>query len=150
MHTKFSLDGIYRPEIILKKAKSISLKVISFTDHNEILANSISSHYDINYITGIEITPLFENKEIYILGYFINQKSESIISLVNKIKENKIKQTQLTRQSLKNLGFQIEFGDVITISREKTPTGVSYLKAILKHRENFEDERLLCIFTTIG
>jgi predicted metal-dependent phosphoesterase TrpH len=147
IHTSFSSDGMYRPETILKKSENIGLKVISFTDHNEILANFIgtkkSCFYDINYITGIEITSLFENKEIHILGYFINHKSESIIALVNKIKDNKMKQAKLICQSFKKLGFKIEFSDVISFSKGKTPTGVSFLKALLKHRENLKDERLL-------
>ncbi len=146
IHTKFSSDGVYMPETIFKMAKSIGLKAISFTDHNEVMANDAgikkSSKYDIIYIPGIEISSLFENKEIHILGYFINHKSEKIKTLIARIKENKMEHAKLTCQSLKNLGFQIEFDDVINLSKGKTPTGVTYLKAILKNKENLKDERL--------
>lgn len=146
IHTNFSSDGIYRPETLFKKAKSIGLKVISFTDHNEIKANfygdKLSKKYDIKYIPGIEITSIFLNKEIHILGYFIDYKSRFINELVEKIKVEKIKQSEKICKNLNKLGFKINFEDLIKLSKGRPATGVTYLKTILKNKENLKDERL--------
>lgn len=147
IHTTFSSDGIYKPETLLKKANAKGLKAISFTDHNEINANFIginrAKKFQIKYVTGTELTSYYNNREIHILGYFFDINSDSFKKLIGNIKEEKIKQAQKTCERLRDLGFEIYIEDVFKFSKGRPPTGVSFLKSILKHTKNLKDERLI-------
>lgn len=147
VHSSFSSDGTYRPETLLRKAYLKGLKAISFTDHNEIFANSIgikkAKQFKIKYIVGTEITSYHNNKELHILGYFFDLCSKKIKSLVNSIKKLKIQQTKKICKKLSDLGFNISEDDVFKFAKNRPPTGVSFLKAILKNPENLKDERII-------
>lgn len=147
VHTTFSSDGIYRPETLLKKAQTKGLKAISFTDHNEIAANFIAvkrfKEFQIKYITGTEITCYYNNKEIHILGYFFDINSSIIKEFINNIKKEKINLAKETCKKLRDLGFEIHEEDVFKFSRGRPPTGVSFLKSILKNSKNLKDERII-------
>ncbi|MCX7769934.1 MAG: PHP domain-containing protein [Proteobacteria bacterium] len=147
IHTTFSSDGIYRPETILKKAVEKGLKALSFTDHNEILANYIglkkAKNFNLKYIIGTEITSYYKKRELHILGYFFSIDSQIIKDLLKNIRNEKLMQAKKICKKLQNLGFEIYLEDVLKFSKRKPPTGVSFLKAILKNNKNLKDERLI-------
>lgn len=151
IHTTFSSDGIYRPLTLLRKAQSKGLKAISFTDHNEIQANFIgaknASKFSIKYITGTEITSYYNGKELHILGYLFDLSSKFISKLIHHIKNIKIQQAKKICKKLNDLGFEIYEEDVFRFSRGHPPTGVSFLKSILKNKKNLKDERLIPYIT---
>lgn len=73
IHSNFS-DGTYSVEEIVKKAKEKDLSLIALTDHNTLDGNSlfsqISKKYNQPALAGIEISTVYKNEEIHLLGYF--------------------------------------------------------------------------------
>lgn len=146
IHTKFSSDGMYSPVEIIEMAVKIGVKTISFTDHNEILANyegvELASNYGIKYITGVEFNSFWQGKDVHVLGYLIDFKSKKLHCFLEDIKDKKLKQTQERVKKLQELGFSISFEDVLAEAKSRPATGVTFLKSMLKRQENLKDERL--------
>lgn len=73
IHSNFS-DGTYSVEEIVKIAKEKGLSLIALTDHNTLDGNllfcEMSKKYNQPALAGIEISTVYKNEEIHLLGYF--------------------------------------------------------------------------------
>jgi len=146
IHTHFSSDGVYSPLEIIKRAVKEGIKTLSFTDHNEFLANyegvKLAYDYGIKYVAGIEFNSFWQGKDVHVLGYLIDFKAKKLHDFAEELKEKKFKQTIERVKKLQELGFSISFEDVMAEAKSRPATGVTFLKAMLKKQENLKDERL--------
>lgn len=73
MHSLYS-DGSDDVEHIVKKAKELQLDLIALTDHNTLegLADlkKYALIYQQNVLAGVELSTMYQDKEIHLLGYF--------------------------------------------------------------------------------
>lgn len=105
-HSTFS-DGELTPKNLIELAIKNNINTFSITDHDTLLGNKevmkIIKNYDINYITGIELSAKVDKGRMHILGYDIdinnkelNKKMEilknnslySVITLLSRIKKD--------------------------------------------------------------
>lgn len=104
VHTNLS-DGTFTPEKVVKYAKRMGLDAIAITDHDCVsgIAPAMAAAKDIGVeiIPGVELTAEMDDKEIHVLGYFIdwqNVKLDEIIKvrverakkMLQKLKEHKV------------------------------------------------------------
>ena len=106
MHSYFSDDGEFSPEVIIDKSIENGLNLISITDHNSVKANSVALEYikgtNISYIPGIEIDCQYNGLNLHLLGYnfdftkscfadleenIIKEEQKAGIKRIEKIKE---------------------------------------------------------------
>jgi predicted metal-dependent phosphoesterase TrpH len=89
-HTTFS-DGTFSPEELMKYAKDKNLYAVAVTDHDTVRGLSLSAkwadHYDIEFIPGVEIEALYNEREIHILGLFIDHTNEELLALLKNLRE---------------------------------------------------------------
>lgn len=146
IHTYYSSDGLYSPEEIMKMAMSKGITTLSFTDHNEIKANfegvSLARHWGIKFIPGVEFNSFWEGKDIHVLGYYLDYGANVVREFIEELKGKKFKQTVERVKKLSELGFHITLEDVLEETKNRPATGVSFLKAMLKRKENHSDSRL--------
>ncbi|MCU7490054.1 MAG: PHP domain-containing protein [Ignavibacteria bacterium] len=75
LHTTCS-DGVCSPLEIVYKAKKAGLDVISITDHDNLAGIEAAAEFgkqmDVEVIPGVEISTDIEDKEVHLLGYFID------------------------------------------------------------------------------
>ena len=63
---------------IIQKAAQKNLKAIAITDHDNVLSYNIAQNYikennlKLEVVNGVEINTIYNNYEIHILGYFMN------------------------------------------------------------------------------
>ena len=73
LHTKLS-DGNLEVEELLRLCKRKGLRCISITDHDNLdsfkLAEEPAKQIGLEIIPGIEISAVWQSKDIHILGYF--------------------------------------------------------------------------------
>ncbi len=73
VHSSYSADGTYSPDVIFARAKKIGLKGIVITDHNVtagIRPSLIAAKkYKLATLQGIEISTKYKSADIHILGY---------------------------------------------------------------------------------
>ena len=121
IHSKYS-DGNLEPREIVKIAKERGVKYISITDHDSIDSQYIvnDKNENVEVITGIEISSEYNNKEIHILGYFIDIYNEGLIKCVNNLKNNRYERTNEIIRKLNQLNIDISLDDLRDYSKDST------------------------------
>lgn len=73
MHTTFS-DGRYSLEELCEKAIRKNLDIIAITDHDTLgdikKYKKLQEKYRLNIIPGVEVSSVYEEKSVHVLGYF--------------------------------------------------------------------------------
>ena len=103
IHTNFS-DGKLSPFEIIDLAKEKGLNIIGITDHDNIEGSKAmlehNGKYDIEVISGIELSADYHGKEIHLLGYFLDFKNPALLEHLKLIKN--------LRQHILNAGQMME------------------------------------------
>jgi predicted metal-dependent phosphoesterase TrpH len=75
IHSRFS-DGMLWPEQIVSIASQKGIKYVSITDHDTVdsqfFIDDLSKQYNINIISGLELSTEYKDREIHLLAYFID------------------------------------------------------------------------------
>jgi len=81
MHTYYS-DGTFSPTELIEKAHKENLAAISITDHDSVngIEEAIESGLSrgVEVIPGIELSAMFGDREVHILGYFIDHRNKEL------------------------------------------------------------------------
>ena len=137
IHTHFS-DGDHSIEEVFKKARAAGLTTIAVTDHNwphyKKDNRKKALEFELDLIQGIEITAIFEEKSIHILGYSrnfdlkklsdglqaqndgYNQRSKIIVERINRSGKIKIDFRQIRKKykgCIQNLPILVEVGKAL-------------------------------------
>lgn len=95
MHTIKS-DGVLTPAEIVEYAASRGLAAISITDHNTVLGLPEAFYecekHGIEFIKGIEISAIYNESTVHILGYFIDSHSDSMNKFIKFTERSMIAQ----------------------------------------------------------
>ena len=67
----------------------------------------------VDVITGVEISTDLEDKEIHLLGYFIDIKNEELNKYLDFFREERFHRAKRIVQKLRNLGINISLDDVL-------------------------------------
>lgn len=116
MHT-FHSDGFYSPQEVVQKAFEAGIGTISITDHDSVngLKDAINAgnQYEIEVIPGVEISTDISNREIHILGYFVNPSNRELEHYLSFFRDERIKRAGRIVDKLKVLGLEITLEDVL-------------------------------------
>lgn len=122
VHTNHS-DGRLTPIQVVDIAVEKGLSGIAITDHDtttgidEAIKQSYK-HEKFKIIPGIELSCIYKDEEVHILGYFIDYKSPSIIKVTNDLKKARIKRGSEIISKLNHLGLKISIEEVKFFSGE--------------------------------
>lgn len=115
-HTYYS-DGYHTPEELIQKAKSAGLSHLAITDHDNVdaidEAIEIASRYDIELISGTEISAEHNGKETHILAYFIDHKNPELLGYLKNFRGERMKRAEKIVEKLNGLGMDIKMDDVL-------------------------------------
>ena len=110
MHSLYS-DGTFSVSELVKRSKEKGIKILSLTDHDTVEGLSETAEEcienNIKFINGIEISTEYNGKEVHILGYFIDEKDESLIEFSKEMKQARIKRNEKAIKILNNHGIKI-------------------------------------------
>ncbi|MHB1391845.1 MAG: PHP domain-containing protein [Clostridia bacterium] len=119
IHTTAS-DGLLSPEEVVRWAGIKRLTAIGITDHDTvngiIPAVEASSKYGIEVVPGIELSTLYEEEEIHILGYYIDYKVEWFLETLKKIQNSRYERASMIVNKLNDMGVDITLVQVKTIA----------------------------------
>ncbi|MDD4170194.1 MAG: PHP domain-containing protein, partial [Desulfotomaculaceae bacterium] len=86
VHTTAS-DGKDSPALIVAQAREIGLKAVAITDHDTVAgieqAIKAAGLNRIEVIPGIELSTVYGNEELHILGYFIDLHCREFLDQIN-------------------------------------------------------------------
>jgi len=89
LHTNKS-DGSDTPLELLEKIESLGCQFFSITDHDDLRANAIilkamaEKQYAAKFITGAEISSVFEDRNLHLLCYGFDPEMQSIKQIVTE------------------------------------------------------------------
>ncbi len=116
IHTNHS-DGYYSPIEIIQKVKEAGIDIISITDHDNLSAiyeaSSFGKELGIEVIPGLELSSDIGDREVHILGYFIDPDNRELERYLKFFREERLKRALRIVNKLKALGFSISIEDVL-------------------------------------
>lgn len=121
MHTVFS-DGSVLPEDLVNLAVEHKLEAIAITDHDtteslahaqKAAAQKAAEGHTLEIIPGIEVNTVWKEKEIHILGYYIDPDDEALQDVIAQHRASRVVQIQEMAQRLKSRArLNIQFEDI--------------------------------------
>jgi predicted metal-dependent phosphoesterase TrpH len=114
LHTTAS-DGRLSPEQLVALAVERGLNIMAVTDHDTVegiepALTAAASFNSIKVIPGVEISTDVPGLEVHMLGYFINFKSEKLITSLGELRDSRIIRARGMLEKLDKLGMHIEWG----------------------------------------
>ncbi len=103
-HTWFS-DGLLSPQALVQRAAELGIRQLAITDHDSVAAHRrlapIDIPTDLQLIAGVEISTLWDNREIHIVGLFVDIDDAPFNSLLQRQQEKR-------RQRALDIGVKLQ------------------------------------------
>lgn len=110
-------DGTMAPEEVVAYAASKGLKALALTDHDTVdgiaKAKQAASINPIELIPGIELSCFYEDTEIHILGFFVDETSPVLLEGLKHLVHIRQVRNEGMLSRFKEDGFQITMEDLI-------------------------------------
>ncbi|WP_045500013.1 RNase RNM [Vibrio hyugaensis] len=104
-HTTAS-DGRFTPSDLVDRALSFDIEVLAITDHDTVDGLAPAKQYveennlPLKIINGIEISTVWQNKDIHIVGLNIDPESPALVELIQQQKTHRVARAQLIAERL--------------------------------------------------
>jgi len=119
-HTTYS-DGFNSPQELIDKAKERGIQVLSITDHDNLAAIAEASEYGrkvgVEIIPGVEISSDIMDREIHILGYFVEPGNPEFERYLEFFRAERLKRADRIVAKLNALGISLKLDDVLKFAR---------------------------------
>jgi len=144
MHSDHSSDGVLTPYEILTIARSRGINMFSITDHNSLASADVMKWYKGKYgnktlyINGVELSLYHGDREVHVCAYGFNESCTIMAGVLETYNRNRVLQSELRVEKLQDLGFKVDYKEVMKTSGGKLPSGVTFLKVLAKYKENRE------------
>ncbi len=125
-HTNRS-DGTLSPGELVRKACDIGLKAIAITDHDT--TDGIGEALDcsgelsgLEVIPGTELSSSYRNKEIHIVGLFIEKDSPKLLYALDDLRKKREKRNTAMLKKLRDCGLSLSYDDLLETSGKNVIT----------------------------
>ncbi|MGM9985398.1 MULTISPECIES: PHP domain-containing protein [Fibrobacter] len=122
LHTNLS-DGSLSPLDLVKLAKRRGLRCISVTDHDTLASYEATKPYaqefDMEIIPGIEISSVWQGRDVHILGYFCDPTNLAISIELAESAKQRISRAKAILKKLSGLGINLSFEKVMSYCKGK-------------------------------
>lgn len=117
MHTMYS-DGTVRPEDLVQLALEHQLEAIAITDHDTTeslpFAQQAAHDQTLEIIPGIEINTVWKDKEVHILGYYIDPENDLLQEVIETHRHSRVVQLQEMAQRIQlKTRVNLSFDDIM-------------------------------------
>ncbi|HQO57968.1 MAG TPA: PHP domain-containing protein [Candidatus Omnitrophota bacterium] len=116
IHTYYS-DSTYTPEEVLQHAVAAGLDCIAITDHDTVEGvqpiRDLAVPYNVEVVSGVELSSEEEGRDIHVLGYFIDPENSALLSALRHFQDIRIERIHLMLEKLGQMGIHnITFEEV--------------------------------------
>lgn len=136
-HTTSS-DGRLSPQALIDRALSFDIEVLAITDHDTTDALTIAHDYinqqqlPITLIDGIEISTVWQNKDIHIVGLNIDSNAQALQQLIEQQKAHRVQRAQLIAQRLQKVTREEVLEEVQAIAGDAPITRAHFAKWLVE------------------
>ncbi|GAW91533.1 PHP domain-containing protein [Calderihabitans maritimus] len=121
VHTTAS-DGTMTPTEVVEEALKLGLRGIAITDHDTTEgieeACQAASGKSLLVIPGVEISTEWQEREVHLLGYWIDFKQEWFQAQLRVIREGRERRIKAMVQKLNSLGYPVSYSRVEELAGE--------------------------------
>jgi predicted metal-dependent phosphoesterase TrpH len=111
LHTTAS-DGTLAPAELVARAASAGLRIIAVTDHDTLQgladARAAGAAHGVRVIDGVEITAVDEQRDVHMLGYFVDPHNSSLTAFLAAQRADRLRRVREIAKRLTDLGFAID------------------------------------------
>jgi predicted metal-dependent phosphoesterase TrpH len=116
LHSIYS-DGTLSPADVVKLSHSAGLSIISIVDHDNILgleeSEEAAKSLNVEVIPGVELSSTMNQKEVHILGYFIDRKNIKLIDYLSFFRDERRKRAERIVKKLNSLNIPLKIETVL-------------------------------------
>ncbi len=120
VHTNYS-DGFNSPKELIDKAKNKGIDVLGISDHDNLAGIEEATEYGkkvgVEIIPGVEISSDIMDREIHILGYFVEPGNAELERYLEFFRAERLKRADRIVKKLNILGLSLKLDDVLRIAR---------------------------------
>lgn len=110
IHTTAS-DGSNRPAEVVGMAAQAGYRAIAITDHDNLNgldeAVNVGAHLGLEVVPGIELSTVYEDTEVHVLGYFVDPGAESLSDLLAVALRRREERNQRITEVLRAAGVEV-------------------------------------------
>ncbi|MFH4575272.1 PHP domain-containing protein [Vibrio diabolicus] len=132
-HTTAS-DGRLEPKDLVERALSFDIEVLAITDHDTVDGLALAKQHvqdnnlPIKIINGIEISTVWQNKDIHIVGLNIEPENEQLSALIEQQKQHRITRSELIAERLQKATREGVLEEVRQIAGDAPVTRAHFAK----------------------
>lgn len=119
VHTSAS-DGTLTPEETVREAARVGLEAVGITDHDTIAgvepALDEGCRIGVEVVPGVEINTDYGDKEVHILGYYIDYHSVVLMDYLTRLRQGRYERGKRIVDLLNTLGVKINYQRVLEIA----------------------------------
>ena len=119
-------DGILSPEMLVEKASTAGVNTLALTDHDTVAglaaAQIAAKKYNITLINGIELSCLWNNKTIHIVGLNFDPENKTIINATINLNHLREERAIKIGEKLKKVGIENAYENAKRIAAGGTVT----------------------------
>jgi len=134
-------DGTLSPTEIIAAAASAELAAVALTDHDttdgidEFMAAG-KAHPEMLTIPGIEISTLFDGREVHIVGLFIDHHNPKLLEFMKRIQGERHDRNLKLVEKLEQAGYPVSLKEVEAVSGGKI-IGRPHFAQVIKEKYAF-------------
>lgn len=118
-HTTAS-DGSLSPTQLVAHARAAHVDVLGVTDHDSVdgipEAIAAASGQPITLVPGVELSAVWEGRDVHMLGYFVNHEDEALLAHLEDLRAARLRRAETIVASLEDAGFDIQLEDVLALA----------------------------------
>jgi len=136
-------DGLLSPQTIIDMAIQAELSSIAITDHDTIdgirtiVHNEKAKRYGLTIIPGIEFSTDMPQREVHILGYYIDIANNVLQNQLHTLHVNRRSRAKKMVSKVAALGYDIHYNEVLAIAGEKSTIGRPHIARVLVEKNYF-------------
>jgi 3',5'-nucleoside bisphosphate phosphatase len=127
VHTTAS-DGIHSPSEVVRLARKAGLAAVAITDHDTVSgideAMEEGKRLGIDVVPGVEISTLWQGKEIHMLGLFLNHRDPFLTAKLEELRNVRVLRNRMMIKKLNQLGIDITLEEVEARKKGKADLNV--------------------------
>lgn len=135
LHTLFS-DGTYTPAELVSECRKAGISAAGVVDHDTVggIAECIEAgaKAGIEVIPGIELSAEVDNKEVHLLGYFIDYQNPALLKRLEFLRKLRVERIHKIVEKLKDAGVDLKAEAVFGVSGGGTIGRLHVARALIK------------------
>ena len=111
IHSSYS-DGVYSPRELTAMAKTAGITVLALTDHDTLKGlpemNEAAASVGIEFIPGVEFSARWENRQVHVLGYGIDQHNALLLERLADVRNARRSRLEKIIKRLHEMGMDVD------------------------------------------